>query len=327
MTAEPFLVRVGRFDTLPQTPQVEAKLREQIAHEGVLYPLIVWTNGEIIDGHTRFRIAAELGMPVPDFKVKDCTEDEAHWLAYRLNEDRRAMTKEQRNAHLLWLRSKGYTQQQAADAVGVSPSRASEIESDARTSGSEVLGDDKPKRRQIAPGRAESAELDEQIRKLLTQGLSHPQIAEKIGMGTSGVWWRIKHHNLREPAPDSPPEPTQAERIAELAAAGYDSRQIAGDLGIPQSAAKRIAKDNGVTITADAIKSKTRLVELNAAMDRSVEGVAMSLHAFRFIDFTRLHPERAGEWSRSLEESAKELRTLIRQINQLAKERDQHDAI
>ena len=47
----------------------------------------------------------------------------------------------------------------------------------------------------------------------------------------------------------------------------------------------------------------------------------------RQLDMDALDPEQAGEWSRSLAESRTQLRTLIRQINQLAKEQDHHGRV
>ena len=59
-------------------------------------------------------------------------------------------------------------------------------------------------------------------------------------------------------------------------------------------------------------------------MTRTVQAVADALYPLTFIDIAGLDPDRADEWSRSLAESANQLRTLIRQIKQLAKEQDPH---
>ena len=324
-----FRVRPGRFDTIPQPESRKTELRELIAMDGVITPLVVWGNGEIIDGHSRFAIAEELGVAitVPPI-IKDVSEAEGHRLAWQYNKCHTArLTKKQRNEHVAMMLANGWTQQQVADEMGVTQGRVAQIESGLSSSlvTNELDSKSAPKYHRAAKPDA-SAALSERIRTLLAQGLTQKAIGEQVGISFSGVSWRVKHHKLNEPLVPTI-GPTLVEQIAEMASTGHDSRQIAAELGITRDLVKTRAKDNGITITADDIKRGTRVVELNAAMDRGVESVAMSLHPFRFIDFSQLDPERAEEWSRSLNESAKQIRTLIRQINQLAKEQDQHGAV
>lgn len=332
-----FAIRVGRFDNLPQTDGVVAELREQIALDGVLSPILVWTNGEIIDGHTRYRIAEELGMHRGiEFRIIECSEEEAYWKAYRLNTHRRQWTKEQRNAHIIWLRERGWTQQQVADEVGISQRQVSNIDQESCI---EVTSkqDERIPGRHVARTPSQSHALNEAIRQGWERGLSGLGIARELHIGSTAVYERTHKYGLRGDitvtAPSETAEaaeaPGRVARLAELAAAGHNSRQIAAELGADHPRAfervRALARKHDIDIPADRIKGTNRNpVAASEAMTRTVQAVADAMYPLAFIDMDALDPEQAGEWSRSLAESAKQLRTLIRQIKQLAKEQDPH---
>lgn len=320
-----FAIRVGRFDNLPQSDGVIVKLREKICRDGVLVPILVWSNGEIIDGHTRYRIAEELGMHRGiEFRVIDCTEEEAHHMAFELNADRRQMTREERNQHVVWLRAKGWTQKQVAEAVGITRQRVSQIEPDSSTQETGVLAASplRPGQR-LARSKEQSAQINDEIRRLVGLGSKNSEVAQILGISESAVSGRVLKYRLREEpeASDAGKEIDRAQQVADLASEGHNSRQIAAELGRGREWVRRIAKSNGITIPADRIKGNNRNpVAASEAMTRTVQAIADALYPLTFIDKDALDPEQANEWSRSLAESAKQLRTLIRQINQLAKE-------
>lgn len=105
------------FDILD--PATEAALRASIERHGVLVPVAIDQNGEIIDGHHRARIARELDVSfdVRRHKIRD--EDHARELAITLNADRRQLTLEQRRAVVADLRASGHSTRAIAGAVGV----------------------------------------------------------------------------------------------------------------------------------------------------------------------------------------------------------------
>ena len=138
--------------------------------------------------------------------------------------------------------------------------------------------------------------MNETIRGLLAQGLTQAAIAKEVGVSYSAISQRVVRYGLDE-AHATPDDPAANECIEGLAAQGYNSRQIGAELDRSEDWVRRTAKEHGIRIPADAVK---------------------------FIDIAGLDPDRADEWSRSLAESANQLRTLIRQIKQLAKEQDPH---
>lgn len=210
-----FAIRIGRFDNLPQTDGVVAELREQIALDGVLSPILVWTNGEIIDGHTRYRIAEELGMHRGiEFRIIECSEEEAYWKAYRLNTHRRQWTLDQRNAHIVWLRAKGWTQQRVAEATGLSQRQVSNIapgdciEVTAKQA-KRIAG------RHAASTPEESKHLNAAIRDCFSRGLSIGETSREVGLGRTAIIDRTRKYGLRDRSNPVPAQPSEEEEESE----------------------------------------------------------------------------------------------------------------
>ena len=120
------------FKDLP--PAVEAALRASIDRFGVLVHVVKDQHGNILDGHQRARIADSLGIKYPVSIVDVADEDEAREIARTLNEERRAMPKEERLVQLPELLAEGHSTRAIAGALGVSQSQVmldkAEIEQD-----------------------------------------------------------------------------------------------------------------------------------------------------------------------------------------------------
>lgn len=108
-------------------PAVEAALKESIRRFGVLVPIAKDQHGNILDGHHRARVAAELGVSCRVDVISVADEDEAKAIAHTLNADRRQLDPEQRRAVVAALatevdaRGVGVHSPNAiADALGVS---------------------------------------------------------------------------------------------------------------------------------------------------------------------------------------------------------------
>jgi N6-adenosine-specific RNA methylase IME4/DNA-binding XRE family transcriptional regulator len=96
-------------------------LREDIRKHGVKVPVIVdRATGLIVDGHHRMKFATECGRECPIEKVDFDSPDEADFFAVALNVKRRRMSLEQRRELALELcGNRGWTQDRAAEALGV----------------------------------------------------------------------------------------------------------------------------------------------------------------------------------------------------------------
>lgn len=98
----------------------EAALRASIKRHGVLVPVAVDQQGNIIDGHHRARIAEELGV---EFDVVELDiRDDMHGreLAATLNVVRRHLDPDQRRAAVAELRAQGHSLRAIGGALGVS---------------------------------------------------------------------------------------------------------------------------------------------------------------------------------------------------------------
>lgn len=86
-----------RFQIMtPLTAEEESDLEKSIAENGVLTPIVVDEDGNIIDGHHRQGIADKLGAFCPRRTVRGKTNAEIIAMALTLNVDRRHLTRDQR---------------------------------------------------------------------------------------------------------------------------------------------------------------------------------------------------------------------------------------
>lgn len=101
-------------------------LKSDIAENGVLVPIELDENGDILDGHHRLRAWEELrseGIEVADYPRivrPNLTEQQKRNHARSLNALRRHLSKEQRDEVARQMRADGATIQKIADAVGAS---------------------------------------------------------------------------------------------------------------------------------------------------------------------------------------------------------------
>jgi ParB-like chromosome segregation protein Spo0J len=100
----------------------DAARRSSIAHFGVLVPVLVDQNGELVDGHHRQAIATELGIdcPVHVVELPDGTEERARAIIEINDARRQRLSPDERRTVVLALREQGHSQRAIAAAVGVS---------------------------------------------------------------------------------------------------------------------------------------------------------------------------------------------------------------
>lgn len=307
-------------------------LKADIQENGVEVPIVVNQDYVIVDGHNRFAIAQELGivdsLPVEVHTYGSVAATQA--AAIRLNVNRRQIGKDQRNQYVIQMRElMGMTQREVADRLGISRQRVHQIEADSpeqETSTEESDPLETAKIKAIAgkgKGRGaykftprESAAVQAEVERLHDQGMTCQRIADEVGIVASAVARRLRRND--EPDPKS-----MQEQIAECAARGMTSTQIADAVGHSVEWVRAQSRRHGIEIPADRTSYKKR-IDADAAMTRAVEHLGDAMYAFTHIPTSDLDAAQVQEWSCSLDEVAKSIRTLIRQLNQLTtKEQDQ----
>lgn len=127
------------FDALP--PHIEDALRASIERFGVLVPVSVDQDGNILDGHHRKRIAETLKVPY-DRLVRVCADDdERREIAHTLNADRRQLTEDQRRTVAAELFAAGHSERAVAGVIDVSAATAHRLKEELTASGEAVLPD------------------------------------------------------------------------------------------------------------------------------------------------------------------------------------------
>lgn len=112
------------------TPIEYEALRNDVAENGVLVPVEIDENGDILDGHHRIKAWQELtseGATLPDYARiirAGMTEEQKRNHARKLNVLRRHMGKEEREQMMVDMRKDGMSYRQIAQATGVSKNTA-----------------------------------------------------------------------------------------------------------------------------------------------------------------------------------------------------------
>jgi hypothetical protein len=125
----------------PLTPEELQQLEDSIAELGILVPVEMTLEGDILDGHHRVAIAKSLG--ITDYPVivrKGLLSEESRIdHAFRLNCARRSLTTEQKRELLAGLllkkESAGYSDRRIASIIGVSHPTVAAVKKELRSTG------------------------------------------------------------------------------------------------------------------------------------------------------------------------------------------------
>jgi hypothetical protein len=103
-------------------------LTASIKRFGVVVPVVVDQDGEIIDGHNRTAVARQLGIDVPR-QARVCSVEERDALRVELNAARRQLQPEQWQPMVDHLRQLGHSDRAIATAVGVNKDKVNRYQS------------------------------------------------------------------------------------------------------------------------------------------------------------------------------------------------------
>lgn len=111
------------LDLLPALSDSEREtLKNDIADRGVIIPVVIDEQSNVIDGNNRLSIAAELGLTDVAFDIRiGLSEAEKRQLALDLNLHRRHLDREQRKEFSVQMKQNGMSYPQIAEMLNTSP--------------------------------------------------------------------------------------------------------------------------------------------------------------------------------------------------------------
>lgn len=119
---------------------------------------------------------------------------------------------------------------------------------------------------------------------------------------------------------DSSPNAVKQRRklIAHHAGRGLSSRQIAELVSIEDTRVRKVARDAGIQIPADAVVGRQRRIDSNRVVRETVyalDGVAMSV---QLVHVDELDRDELAAWTESLTSSTRVLNRFLKQLKELA---------
>lgn len=208
------------YQLLPDlTPEEYEALKASIASHGILVPIEVDEQGNVLDGHHRLKAAKELGLPdeaIPKKLRSGLSEEEKLEFVLRVNLVRRHLTREQKHALAVQLRQQGWIQERIAAVLGVSQQTVSNWLRDVTKIGNVDAESGKPAlpatitdtlgRRQPArkPRRQSSAVVKRPVADEATAASAPPPLAKSVPWGRCPLVVRCRN---RQPPPRHPRRP------------------------------------------------------------------------------------------------------------------------
>jgi len=111
-----------------QSMRTYLDMKRSIQKEGVLVPIFVDQNDELLDGAHRLRAIKELGMEEPEKRVITVRDEEhRRSLMAALNLHRRNLTKAQRDKAIADMRSAGMSVREVSDLTGIPKSTVADV--------------------------------------------------------------------------------------------------------------------------------------------------------------------------------------------------------
>ena len=103
-------------------------------------------------------------------------------------------------------------------------------------------------------------------------------------------------------------------RVAEMAASGHASAQIARELGVGESGIRQGARDRGIDIRADRVLGRIHRLDSNRIIRESASALENIISGLALINPDDIDPEEAQQWTDSLTASRDALSKAIHKI-------------
>lgn len=309
---------------------VVANYAQAMARGDAFPPIVLFHDGNVYylaDGFHRVMAARRNGSTLIPSDVKTGTKADALWFALGANKANAHRMTEADKKHAVYLAFQTWpdrSQREISDQIGCAQSYVQKLRADYqvntgvhlpnRITGKDgknypaVRGAEHPKAAEVRE-RIRAGESTETIRKTL--GVSNDLIArERKAAGLS-----VRPDQSRESI-------TQRRKdIADMAARGFSSRQIASELGLEENTVRSTAKKEGVVIHADRLVGGRKRHDANRIVEQIMMDAENLTADVDLIAFEELDSKRLGAWINSLNESKKSLSQFI---TRLTKEHSKH---
>lgn len=298
--------------------QIRAAIDQQVVADyaeamtsGAKFPAIVlFHDGNrhyLADGFHRFMAAQRLQLREIDADVRPGTKEDALWFALGANREQgqRLTDTDKKHAVEMALRTWPHKmQREIAEQIGCHPSLVSHVST--KINGSET----------VLRGRAlQTQQKRDSVRELISAGgLDCQQIAKKAKVSRTLVSDVRAEMGLSRMDNTKAGVTERRQRMSEMAAEGYSSRQIASSVGISENRTKNVLRRLGVDVPADKVIGKSKRHDSNRIVEHIVLDAENLTEGFNLIEFGDLDRSRLAEWLKSLSESRDKLGTFIRRL-------------
>lgn len=107
-------------------------------------------------------------------------------------------------------------------------------------------------------------------------------------------------------------------KVREMAPGGYTSGQIAREIGVGEEYVRRLARDNGIEITADKVMDRSkRRVDSNRIVQETASALEGLVIGIRLVNFDDIDVDQANDWATSLNDSIRALNRFVKQIREM----------
>lgn len=304
--------------------QVVSDYAEAMTNGATFPPIVLFHDGNryyLADGFHRFMAAQRNQFREIEADVRAGTKDDALWFALGANKQNGQRLNEADKRHAVLLALTQWPDKSPAiiaDHVGCSRvyvQRIRHAQGDTANKVDRVTGKDG--RTYPAARQRTTAEENkrEQIAMLVKSGASNDDIVKSIG-GTSNTTIANVRREMGAGGPDKSRHAVQhrRDRMREMAANGYTSRQIASELGLSENGCRDTMRSIGVDVPADRAVGKTKRHDSNRIVEQIVADAENLIEGVNLIDYDDLDRTQIAEWLRSLQASREKLGSFIRRL-------------
>lgn len=312
--------------------QVVSDYAEQMTEGAVFPPIVLFHDGNrhyLADGFHRFMAAQRNTFVDIDADVRAGTQVDALWFALGANKQhgKQLTASDKRNAIAIAIRTwPSRSGVEIAAQVGCSDVYVSRVRKTVQTTfdpAARVVGRDGksyPAAKAYTP-RGQMSEQRAAVTAMAKDGATSGEIRKALGAHTTLVAEVMREIGRGSVDKSKHAIQQRRERMRAMAAEGYTSKQIAGELGLSEDGCRVALRKDGVDVPADRVTGKTRRLDADRIIEQMVADAENLTSCVNLIDFADIDRERLGEWVDSLIASKKALSTFI---NRLIKEQQKH---